>query len=284
MPLSPVDIYRDILPKTNCRDCGFPTCLAFAAKVVSEQLPLSTCPHIRPEILESAQEELKQQYASGKWLKRDAAADALAWARERSASMVLSDLPGRIGGRLEEHGGHQVLKLPYFNGAVLISPDRVVNEDGSELSRPEQVFVFNHLAQGGSSLPQGQWTDFSQFPNTVSKVKSMAAHVEKPLAETFGTRREALRQAGLGLGAEDQTGRFSSADLALCFAPLPRVPLLLLHWDGDPEEGFSPDIKILFDSTANDHLDIESMLFLCERLVHLLIEAGSRLSPSEALS
>ena len=61
MPLSPVDIYRDILPKTNCRDCGFPTCLAFAAKVVSEQLPLSTCPHIRPEILESAQEGLKQQ-------------------------------------------------------------------------------------------------------------------------------------------------------------------------------------------------------------------------------
>jgi len=278
MPLSPVDIYRDILPKTNCRDCGFPTCLAFAAKVVSEQLPLAACPHIQPELLSSAQEQLQEQYAAGKWLKRDAASDALAWARERSSSMALSDLPARIGGELVEHDGHQVLRLPSFNDAILISPGKVTRPDGAELTRWEQVFVFNHLAQGGSSVPAGQWTDFSQFPNTVSKVKSMAHHVEKPLAEQFEGRMDALRSAGLDLGAQDQTGGFSSADLALVFAPLPRVPLLLLFWGEDPEEAFPPEIKVLFDITAREHLDIESMLFVCERLVQLLIEADTRLS------
>ncbi|MEZ4566398.1 MAG: (Fe-S)-binding protein [Desulfobacterales bacterium] len=40
---SVVDLYRDILPKTNCRDCGFSTCLAFASMVVSEH-PFETAP------------------------------------------------------------------------------------------------------------------------------------------------------------------------------------------------------------------------------------------------
>ena len=33
MALSVVDLYRDILPKTNCGDCGYPTCMAFDTEV-----------------------------------------------------------------------------------------------------------------------------------------------------------------------------------------------------------------------------------------------------------
>ncbi|MDY0222274.1 MAG: DUF3786 domain-containing protein [Desulfobacterium sp.] len=46
MALSVVGLYRDVLPKTNCRDCGFSTCLAFAGMVVSEKHPLKNCPHL----------------------------------------------------------------------------------------------------------------------------------------------------------------------------------------------------------------------------------------------
>jgi len=35
MPLSVMDLVRDILPKTNCGDCGFATCLVFASIGVS---------------------------------------------------------------------------------------------------------------------------------------------------------------------------------------------------------------------------------------------------------
>ncbi len=44
MGFSPIDVYRDILPKTNGRECGELTCLAFAAKVVSKNILLSKCP------------------------------------------------------------------------------------------------------------------------------------------------------------------------------------------------------------------------------------------------
>lgn len=45
MPLSGIQIYK-LLPQTNCKDCGYPTCLAFAMKLGSKQAELSACPHV----------------------------------------------------------------------------------------------------------------------------------------------------------------------------------------------------------------------------------------------
>jgi acetyl-CoA decarbonylase/synthase complex subunit gamma len=47
MALTGIEIYKH-LPKTNCKDCGFPTCLAFAMKVAVKQVGLEKCPHITP--------------------------------------------------------------------------------------------------------------------------------------------------------------------------------------------------------------------------------------------
>lgn len=45
MALSGIQIYK-MLPQTNCRDCGFPTCLAFSMKLAAKQVELSLCPHV----------------------------------------------------------------------------------------------------------------------------------------------------------------------------------------------------------------------------------------------
>lgn len=272
MALSIVDIYQKLLPKTNCRECGFPTCLAFAGMVVSEKHPLENCPHIPPELLEPAKKELSAQYAEGKWLKKDPAESALAWAKERAASMAVEDLPGRIGGEIIETDSGPALRLPYFNEFLIIRPGTLEKADGSPLNRWEQVFVFNHLAQGGDAVPSGEWKAFQEFPNTVSKVKSMIAHVEEPLSEHFAGKREELRSAGQSVGGEDVTDQYPSADLAMKFTPLPRVPVLLIYWEADPAEAVAAKIKLLFDETVPRHLDIESILFLSERLRQLLRE------------
>ena len=41
----------------------------------------------------------------------------------------------------------------------------------------------------------------------------------------------------------------------------------MLHfWDEDLNEGFEAKVKLLFDETIIEHLDIESIMFLSERL------------------
>jgi acetyl-CoA decarbonylase/synthase, CODH/ACS complex subunit gamma len=47
MALTGLEIYKH-LPKTNCKDCGYPTCLAFAMKVAVKQISLDKCPHVTP--------------------------------------------------------------------------------------------------------------------------------------------------------------------------------------------------------------------------------------------
>lgn len=48
MALSGLEIYK-MLPKTNCKECGFPTCLAFAMKLAAKQVELSDCPYVSDE-------------------------------------------------------------------------------------------------------------------------------------------------------------------------------------------------------------------------------------------
>ena len=45
MALTGMQIYKN-LPKTNCKDCGLPTCMAFAMQVAGKQRALTDCPHI----------------------------------------------------------------------------------------------------------------------------------------------------------------------------------------------------------------------------------------------
>ncbi|MBC7236885.1 MAG: acetyl-CoA decarbonylase/synthase complex subunit gamma [Chloroflexi bacterium] len=48
MGLSGLQIYK-LLPRTNCKECGFPTCLAFAMKLAARQAELSDCPYVSDE-------------------------------------------------------------------------------------------------------------------------------------------------------------------------------------------------------------------------------------------
>jgi len=45
MAMTGMDIYKN-LPKTNCKECGFPTCLAFAMQVAAKQKALTDCPQL----------------------------------------------------------------------------------------------------------------------------------------------------------------------------------------------------------------------------------------------
>jgi acetyl-CoA decarbonylase/synthase complex subunit gamma len=57
MALSGIQIYK-MLPQTNCKECGFPTCLAFAMKLAAKQVELSVCPYVseasKKQLAESA--------------------------------------------------------------------------------------------------------------------------------------------------------------------------------------------------------------------------------------
>jgi acetyl-CoA decarbonylase/synthase complex subunit gamma len=45
MALTGLEIYK-LLPQTNCKECSYPTCLAFAMKLAAKQAELKACPYV----------------------------------------------------------------------------------------------------------------------------------------------------------------------------------------------------------------------------------------------
>ncbi len=48
MPLTGIEIFK-LLPKTNCGECGVPTCLAFAMSLAAGKAELTACPYVSDE-------------------------------------------------------------------------------------------------------------------------------------------------------------------------------------------------------------------------------------------
>ena len=55
MALKGLDIFK-LTPKTNCKECGNPTCMAFAMKVAQGALTIDKCPHMSSDALAALSE------------------------------------------------------------------------------------------------------------------------------------------------------------------------------------------------------------------------------------
>lgn len=55
MALTGIQIFK-LLPKTNCKECGVPTCLAFAMNLASGKAELDSCPYVSEEAKEKLAE------------------------------------------------------------------------------------------------------------------------------------------------------------------------------------------------------------------------------------
>jgi len=62
MALSGLDIYK-LLPKTNCKKCGSPTCLAFAMKLAMKKAVLDECPDVSAESKKALEESSRPPIA-----------------------------------------------------------------------------------------------------------------------------------------------------------------------------------------------------------------------------
>ena len=52
MALKGLDIFK-LTPKKNCKECGSPTCMAFAMKVAQGSVPISKCPYMSQDALDT---------------------------------------------------------------------------------------------------------------------------------------------------------------------------------------------------------------------------------------
>ncbi len=267
----PLDIYK-AAPKTNCGDCGQPTCLAFATQAVVGEISLDACPHMDEEIKEKFRERLERQLDKGIGKKRESFEKTLEFLRASLAAWMTAENAAALGASWNsDPGGKPALRMPYLDDEVLVTEEDVQSVSGRTLSPWEKIFLYNYII-GGAEEPSGRWVGMESLPNSVSKIKSLRAHCEEPLAKAFPRDRALLRQAAAPL-FEELSAKSGEADWTGECRLLPKVRLRLLWWPEDVEEGFPSRVKFLFDARVLETLDLESLLFACEQVTERILNA-----------
>lgn len=268
--MNPLEVLKRT-PKSNCGQCGYPACLAFAANVARSGEDPRKCPYIDLAGLDLAD----QNHTS---LDKMAEKHDLALIRhlqDKISHLDFAALAAPLGLSLLP-GSRDVLAFSYLGQDVLLSRQQILI-NGREPEDPrDQILLYNYIHGGGAAPLSGAWTGLESLPNSISKIKTLAVYCENRLAQLFaGRSRETILSLceRIGGSAVEQ----DSATAAVIIPVLPRLPQQLLFWDEEPADGFSAKTKILFDANVLAYLDLESLVFSSERLADRLMHLFSTL-------
>jgi len=254
-----LDIYKK-LPGTNCGKCGAATCMAFAMKVKKSQACLGDCPFTEGE---TSGETPSHQAATG-FSNYERVSNEL---EKEAVKGTFKDAAEAVGGEYQSRDGSEAIRLRMLTRYYELRKDGLFMDDEYCRDAWTKIIVYDYVSRQGRKPLTGEWFGLGNFPHTASHVKAFQSRAEGKITETFKNDFEGLKRRGAEMGGIEIQGK-TRTDYTCCFDLLPRVPLYLSFWKADEE--FDPDCKILFDSGAEDHIDIEYLAYLLELFVEEL--------------
>ena len=132
------------------------------------------------------------------------------------------------------------------------------------------LVVLHHLLEAKAHELTGKWIGEKEIPGGELFFRGLHKLPLEPLTAVFGRQPELLRKVAEAMG-----GIFvPMGDLAFQFPILPRIPLLLVLWEGDDE--FEPEMLIRFDSTITLQLEKLDVIYAMTNVFSRSIEFCAR--------
>ena len=165
--------------------------------------------------------------------------------------------------------------FPYLARTARVCKNSITIEGHVPDDPRDLILLSNYLTQGGGPAPDnGNWVGMESLPNSISKVKALARDCETKIAAMFAKKPSSLDACCTKLGGSPGN-QGAGADVDQIVFVLPRIPMLLLFWAEDEDDGFGARAKVLFDERVLGIIDIESLVFAAERLADSLIHLTS---------
>jgi hypothetical protein len=226
--------------------------------VIKGDTPLDECPLLSPEEIDI----LRPSLVSGDWRE-----ELILKLSEEIKTLNLEDIAPGIGAEMRGSD----LKLVCFGREFSVSPEGAIKTEG-RTTPWIRILILHYIRTAGKEALTGRWVSYSELRAGMVKHSSFVRECEEPLLKLFRADFEKSAAALLRLGACRGEG-FPTKD-AWVLSLLPKVPVAILYWPD--EEEFPSRIKVLFDSTADKYLDVESLMFLIEGLVKNIEMMDSR--------
>lgn len=245
-----IDIYK-LLKKSNCGDCGTPTCMAFALSVIKGERGIEECPHLDKTIAD----QIKNKIVTTDW--KEELIDSL---KKEVSKIDFERIAEGIGAKTVRRN----LNIKCLGIEYQVDGNGNIRTKG-HINPWIKILLLHYIRTGGRSKLSGRWVSFAELKGGMVKAQSFARDCEDPLRRIIDRHADHFFDILSVLSGKPVEGQ--PADYAWIIYPLPKVPFLILY--RRPDEDFDSTLKILFDATADEYLDVESLIFLGEGLVEM---------------
>jgi hypothetical protein len=126
-----------------------------------------------------------------------------------------------------------------------------------------KILLLHYVRTRGQEELSNRWVSYSELKSGMVKALSFRRECEDPLKELLDHDYSSVKQILHRIGAEERSG-FATRNAWHLYL-LPKLPVLILYWP--KEEEFESKVSMLLDSTADQFLDVESLMFLGEGLI-----------------
>ncbi|MCX8030315.1 MAG: DUF3786 domain-containing protein [Thermodesulfovibrionales bacterium] len=255
--MNPLQIYK-LLPKTNCGMCLQKLCMPFAFAVSKGESDVSECPLIKEKDL---------QHIKSNLVTLDWHLETINRLKKEVGDLQFHKIADRIGAYLKDSS----LVIKSLNREITIFANGDIKDENS-LSLWMRILLLSYLKKGGNCDLVNRWVSFSELKNGFIKASTFKTQCEDFLNQVCDSNNEIIDEIFQKLGSTTETEELAKKGWII--HPLPKIPLLVLYWQRD--DSFDSQTKILFDSSADCYLDIESLIFLTEEMINEVVRAIER--------
>lgn len=253
--ITPLQIFK-LLPKSNCRQCGISTCLAFAAAVIKLEKRLADCPYLDRDTIARYAERIGRPPGM-----ENIREEQLKELKEKIAATDIHARAELLGARSD--GGMIVIKC--------LGKDFAVDRNGTVASQCHthawfSLPLLDHILSGKGAAVSGRWVPFRELPNGRTWNPLFEQRCEKPLKQIADTHSELFEDLVNLFSGASKSNQFGS-DISVVLHPFPTVPVMISYWK--PEDGIESKLHLFFDETAEQNLSIESLFTLGTGLVRM---------------
>jgi len=248
-----LDIYK-LLDRSNCRECGLPTCMAFVHAVINGEKKIGECTRLDKKTVSELDQKIVRRDIGKEY---EAAVGPL---REAMSGVDLKAVAGRLGAALS---GDRLCVNCLGKDFLIDTKGNV--ESICHIHLWVTVPLLRYIIAGGGDGLSGRWVSFDELKNGITMSNYFERRCVEPLRQMADSHTDIFFDLLDIFGGRPVEG-FSADDSRIIY-PLPRVPFLFLYWKA--EGHFESKLKILFDSSADKYLDFEAVYILTRGIVEM---------------
>jgi hypothetical protein len=260
-----------LLDKSNCRECGEKTCLAFASSVFLGNKKLDGCPKLDRATISRFSEKIENQ----KTVEQDPD-EYLHTLKNEIAGIDLGAAAKRVGGRFS----NDRLTLKILGKAFSVSSSGDLSAD-IHINAWVAVPFLNYIVHGKGHPVKGNWVSFRELKNGKERYPLFQKRCEEPMKRVADTYTGLFGDMVQIFGGKKVEKQFKS-DISVVLHPLPKVPIMVCYWL--PEDGLESSLNVYFDKTADQNLDIGSVFTLGAGLSQMFEKLARRHGFPELIS